>query len=133
MSSRASDTGDPGAADERTGSGQSPHGSRTKSAPKGRVRSLERFSDGPLSSFPPEIQRQALINTEEAAAILDVSPLTVSRWRTSGDGPPYRRLPRSNSVRYVLGDVLDFAHSGRVRHTAEERESRDRLQGGVGW
>ena len=111
-----------------------PHRRRPRG--KGKALSFGRFSTGPLSEASPELQREALITTKEVATLLDISPLTVGRWRTDGsdDEDPllYVRL-KSNAVRYRLGDVLDWLERRKVRHTAEERLIRDSLQGGVGW
>ena len=110
----------------------------TRSASRHEAPSLSRFTTGPLSGASPEIQREALLTTKEVAELLQVSPLTVGRWRTSGSDENddqhllYVRL-KSNAVRYRLGDVLDWIERRKVRHTAEERLIRDSLQGGVGW
>ncbi len=49
--------------------------------------SLSRFATGPLSEASPELQREALLTTKEVADLLQISPLTVSRWRTNGSHP----------------------------------------------
>ena len=120
--------------DEEVPPPPTPHRRRPRG--KGKALSLKRFSTGPLSEASPELQREALITTKEVATLLDISPLTVGRWRTDGsdDEDPllYVRL-KSNAVRYRLGDVLDWLERRKVRHTAEERLIRDSLQGGVGW
>ena len=118
----------------RSGVDRTPH--HRKPRGKGKALSLSRFATGPLSEASPALQREALITTKEVATLLDISPITVGRWRTDdrADEDPllYVRL-KSNAVRYRLGDVLDWVDNRKVRHTAEERLIRDSLQGSVGW
>ena len=106
-----------------------------KSAPS----SPKRFSQGPLAEMPKEMLEEALLTTQEVAAMLGISPNTVTRWRWKGsalkddeDHLKYCRLI-GNQVRYRLGDVIEFLERRKVSHTGEERLIRDSLQGGVGW
>jgi hypothetical protein len=47
----------------------------------------------------------ALWSQDRLAEILDVSPRTLERWRSSDRGPPYVQLVRGGIVRYCPRDV----------------------------
>jgi len=66
------------------------------------------------------------LRTEQAAAIIDVSPDTLAAWRSDGGGPPYTRLRNQRLVRYRLRDVLEWLLVNRVRSTAEESVAHPR-------
>ena len=57
------------------------------------------------------------MTTPQAAAYLQLSPNTLSRWRWSGDGPRYRKLGRS--VRYARTDLEEFAARGARDHSTQ--------------
>ncbi|MCC2031800.1 helix-turn-helix domain-containing protein [Microbacterium sp. BWT-G7] len=40
------------------------------------------------------------------AAILDVTPKTLERWRDAKTGPKWLKLPGSSLIRYTRADVL---------------------------
>ena len=102
--------------------------------------SPERFSKGPLAEMPEEMRANALLTTKEVAALLGVSPNTVTRWRWEGsdtedgnDHLPFLRL-RNNAVRYRASELKAWLDRREVGTTAEEREVRPQgLQGAVGW
>lgn len=71
-------------------------------------------------------QFKNLLNDNEAAIKLGVSPATLRSWRCRGIGPPFIKLGSSSnaSVRYNPIDLDDFLRRGRhvpsVRAASEE-------------
>lgn len=59
-----------------------------------------------------------LLNTDETAALLGISPQTLTDKRWRGGGPPYVKLSR-NCVRYFRSAVLEWAAARVVRSTVE--------------
>ena len=60
----------------------------------------------------------ALLNTEQAATFLNLSPTTLTTWRVRrSDGPPYVRIGRA--VRYRLDDLQSWLDTQTHRSTAE--------------
>ena len=57
----------------------------------------------------PEPDR--LVTTDEAAESLTVSPRTMEKWRVTGNGPPFVRLPRG--VRYRVSDLREWVEGVR--------------------
>jgi hypothetical protein len=55
----------------------------------------------PLQDSVPQ-----LVDTNEAAKILDRSPMTLKRWRAEAKGPSYVMIERR--VRYDLKVLLDY-------------------------
>ena len=58
-----------------------------------------------------------LVNEIEAARILDLSPLTLRRWRWAGKGPRFVKI--GAAVRYDLADLTTFIEAGRRNSTSE--------------
>jgi helix-turn-helix protein len=56
------------------------------------------------------------LTEREAAALLHLSPATLSRWRWIGDGPPFKKFGRS--VRYARADLEAFAAAASRRSTS---------------
>lgn len=60
----------------------------------------------------------SLLNTEQAAAFLNLSPTTLTTWRVRrSDGPPFVRIGRA--VRYRLNDLQLWLDGQTHRSTAE--------------
>jgi predicted DNA-binding transcriptional regulator AlpA len=59
-----------------------------------------------------------LVDTQEAASILHLSPHTLDRWRWSGDGPTFVKLGRS--IRYRKTDLHRFVEESLRQHTSED-------------
>lgn len=59
-----------------------------------------------------------VVNTEEAARIIGNAPVTLRRWRVSGDGPPYVKI--NASVGYIRRDLLEYIAARRRRSTSEQ-------------
>ncbi|MGH9350875.1 MAG: helix-turn-helix transcriptional regulator [Terriglobia bacterium] len=62
----------------------------------------------------------ALLNTEQAAAFLGLSPDTLKFWRVNGhqNGPPFYKLHR-RAVRYSMDDLKAWLRLRRVESEAE--------------
>ena len=58
-----------------------------------------------------------LVNEIEAARILDLSPLTLRKWRWAGKGPRFVKI--GAAVRYDLADLTTFIEAGRHNSTSE--------------
>ncbi len=57
-----------------------------------------------------------LLTEREVAALLNLRPATLTKWRSLGRGPIFRRLGRGArpAVRYLRGDVLSYRDRGAV-------------------
>lgn len=60
-----------------------------------------------------------MINTNQLAEKLKVSPSSINKWRKTGDGPPYIRYGRK--VMYRLEDVEQWLSERTFRGTFQER------------
>ncbi len=64
---------------------------------------------------PPKTEK--LLLPEQAAELLQVSPRTLKRYRSNGQGPPWRRIGK-RLVRYASSDIRAYmaktAASGAV-------------------
>jgi excisionase family DNA binding protein len=54
-------------------------------------------------------ENSIFLTTKEASELLRVSPITMSRWRIEGSGPPYRKFGRR--VTYARTDVIAWANA----------------------
>jgi hypothetical protein len=70
----------------------------------------------PRPSYPTD--PNVLVDQVDAAAILDVTPRSMERWRLIGDGPPFIRIS-SRCVRYRLGDLHEWVASRRQTSTTQ--------------
>jgi len=59
---------------------------------------------------------RTFLNVPEAAALLRVSEITLSRWRAVGCGPAYRKFGKR--VLYARSDVLAWADGQRCQSTS---------------
>ncbi len=77
----------------------------------------DKISDRFAAGIPVKDPR-ALLNTREAAGLLDLSPSTLSVWRWKGEGPPVERVdgkPRYRYpalVRWIEMETAEAAHHG---------------------
>jgi excisionase family DNA binding protein len=69
------------------------------------------------------VNNQPLLTTAEAAGRLGLSPRTLEKWRSNGNGPRYRKL--GAAVRYRVADLEAFARAGEQTGTEGPLE-RDR-------
>jgi Helix-turn-helix domain len=59
---------------------------------------------------------QIFLSAQEAAELLRISPVTLSRWRIEGRGPEYRNFGRR--VVYARADLIAWADAQRRRSTS---------------
>jgi len=66
--------------------------------------------------------KERLLNTEQMAERLGISPLTAKQWRYDGYGPPYKRLRggRKGQVRYLESDVVEWMKEDYFTSYADE-------------
>jgi hypothetical protein len=64
-----------------------------------------------------EMPRSALVNAEQAAAFLGVSPGTMSVWRSTGRVKLNFVKVGGRAVRYSCGDLQDFIAAGTHAHS----------------
>jgi predicted site-specific integrase-resolvase len=62
-------------------------------------------------------QIEILLTPIQAAAILQVKPNTLAKWRVTGEGPAFIRFGRS--VRYSSRDIACFIDRQKRRSTSE--------------
>ena len=65
-----------------------------------------------------EINRSRLLTESEAADLICYSRRALQNWRVRGGGPKYVNVS-SRSVRYKLGDVLDWFDARKQKNTAQ--------------
>ena len=65
-----------------------------------------------------EINRSRLLTESEAADLICYSRRALQNWRVRGGGPKYVKVS-SRSVRYQLGDVLDWIDERKQSHSAQ--------------
>jgi hypothetical protein len=61
-------------------------------------------------------ESRLFLTASEVAALLRISPVTLSRWRIEGCGPPFRKFGRR--VLYSHGDLLTWAETQRRWNTS---------------
>lgn len=62
---------------------------------------------------------QRYFDTFQAARYMGLSPATLNKWRSVGNGPAYYKC--HGRVLYTESDITDFVIERRVRSTAEYR------------
>lgn len=65
------------------------------------------------------MQIEALLNTNQVAKIVALSPRTLEKMRLSGDGPRFLQLGGRRAVRYRPSDVAAWLES-RVRKSTSD-------------
>jgi hypothetical protein len=63
------------------------------------------------------LKQSVFMTVIEAATVLRISPVTLSRWRVQGSGPAYHKLGRR--IVYSRADVIAWAESRRRLSTSE--------------
>ncbi len=63
------------------------------------------------------IEQELFLTEAEAADFLRFKPMTLSRYRVSGDGPAYFKL--GGAIRYYRADLLAWAWARRHGHARE--------------
>jgi Helix-turn-helix domain len=78
-----------------------------------------------MDGLPPAFEGDRLLTTEQAAAILRISPATLVTWRSRrSDGPPYIVLC-GRLVRYRLRDLLGWMARQERTNTHDPRRPTD--------
>ena len=77
------------------------------------TRSAPRITVGTVNG---EQRRPLVVDEDDAAAQLGVSPRTMQRWRTEGRGPSFVRLGKL--TKYRPGDLEEFVRAGVVPREA---------------
>jgi len=67
-----------------------------------------------------EINRSKLLTEKEAANLICYSQRALQNWRVRGGGPKYVKVS-ARSVRYQLGDVLDWIEERKQSHTSQSK------------
>jgi predicted DNA-binding transcriptional regulator AlpA len=65
-----------------------------------------------------QIDKDALLTEQEVAALLNVTPRTLQKWRVEGGGPAYVRISR-RCIRYRITDIKDWTQN-RVKSSTSE-------------
>ena len=73
--------------------------------------------DSPPGECSHPIEHRLFLTEAEAADFLRFSPVTLSRYRFSGDGPAYCKL--GGAIRYYHADLLAWAWARRHGHARE--------------
>lgn len=55
----------------------------------------------------------AVMSPKTLAALLEVTPKSLERWRDAGTGPAVHKLPGSSLIRYTRDDVIAWLASCR--------------------
>lgn len=63
------------------------------------------------------MEQDKLLNTNETAHFLRVSPSTLRKWRVMGKGPRYIKV--GSSVIYSIDDIIEFLKSRTVYNTSQ--------------
>jgi hypothetical protein len=63
-------------------------------------------------------QIETLLTSIQAAAVLQVKPNTLAKWRVIGEGPAFIRIGRA--VRYSAREIARFIDSKTRRSTSEK-------------
>ena len=90
--------------------------------PRATVNQLD--ADGRAEDQPAQISKPAevadtppiFLSAKEAAALLRISPVTLSRWRIEGRGPAYRKFSRR--VVYARDELVGWAEAQRRQSTS---------------
>jgi Helix-turn-helix domain len=71
----------------------------------------------PFSFAVEQSPDRLFLTTNDAAALLRISPRSLERRRQDGSGPPFCRI--GGCVRYLLADLLAWADSQKALSTSD--------------
>lgn len=74
----------------------------------------------------PDTPEIVFLTVQEAAAFLRLSAVTLNRWRTEGQGPPYRKFGRR--VLYGQPDLIGWAENQKRHSTSEDKSLTQRRE-----
>lgn len=61
------------------------------------------------------------LTSRQVAALLNVSLACLSRWRSTGKGPPWRAMSQNQCPRYLESEVRRFMDAATVSSTLEAK------------
>lgn len=64
---------------------------------------------------------ERIVNTEAAAHLLNVSAVTLAKWRVTGEGPRFLKFGRS--VKYRISDLQEWILGQQRESTAEYKQA----------
>jgi predicted DNA-binding transcriptional regulator AlpA len=70
---------------------------------------------------PHKSAERHIVNTEAAANLLNVSAVTLAKWRVTGEGPRFCKFGRS--VKYRISDLEEWIHDQQWESTAEYKQA----------
>jgi Helix-turn-helix domain len=79
----------------------------------------------------PVSKRCIFLTPKEAAELLRLSKVTLSRWRTEGVGPPYNKF--GHCVRYDLFTLLGWADDQTRQNTSQSANDSRTKQRDAAW
>ena len=84
-----------------------------------------------LSGHQPPADPEALLNEDQAAALLGLQSATLATWRSRGGGPVFCRLGDSKkpACRYRRADLLAWASQRRHSNTGHQLGAEDKGDG----
>jgi predicted DNA-binding transcriptional regulator AlpA len=62
-----------------------------------------------------------IVNTDAAAHLLNVSAVTLAKWRVTGEGPRFLKFGRS--VKYRISDLEEWIQDQERESTAEYKQA----------
>lgn len=65
-----------------------------------------------MASHHPDSEQEKSYNTDGAADVLGISPVTLNQWRLRGKGPAFRRYGRL--IRYTRADLIAYMDACKV-------------------
>jgi hypothetical protein len=77
-------------------------------------------------AHPDRLGGFVFLTVQEAAAFLRLSAVTLNRWRTEGQGPPYRKFGRR--VLYGQSDLIGWAENQKRHSTSEDKALTQRRE-----
>jgi hypothetical protein len=80
----------------------------------------------PTDAHPDRLGGFVFLTVQEAAAFLRLSAVTLNRWRTEGQGPPYRKFGRR--VLYGQSDLIGWAENQKRHSTSEDNALTQRRE-----
>jgi hypothetical protein len=78
-----------------------------------------------------ELSTEAFLTANETALFLRISPVTLSRWRIEGAGPPFRKFGRR--VLYARPELLAWTNAQKRSSTSDSPDRCNERKGNEPW
>jgi predicted DNA-binding transcriptional regulator AlpA len=78
----------------------------------------------PEKNMNDPILDDKILTTQQAAKLANQQPMTMSKWRSRGKGPPYLRL--GGKIRYRLSDIRKWIESSVINPSEQKAKRRRR-------